>query len=221
MGKQTKNVEDEFYESSTEVDEPSSAANQAAECEQEDITAQENTDSEDERNKDDTLDEPTSKEETNVNASKKTKNGRTAAPQKSSDKPKKPAPKKRKLSEEPTNKENGDQNDHDAEKEPSKKPKGKQNSGTRKKSDDIWTEEQERALTEIVKKHVNNDLTVVVPWKKVYADFKVACPECEQRELIPIKTRWFYRLRDQCVELTDEQASEDMDIDVTNLVLEG
>ncbi|KAF3923355.1 hypothetical protein ABW21_db0204388 [Orbilia brochopaga] len=127
---------------------------------------------------------------------------------KSGDKTKQPASKKRKTShaKDDGNEENENPNEQTKEEpedgEGNAKPRGR----GRAKGDttEAWTDDHDKGLLDILKRHTKNELNSIIPWKNVYADYIAAHPE-PARTLLQVKARWFNVLKHGTIELTDEQ----------------
>lgn len=137
----------------------------------------------------------------------KEKKGKGAGrPKKSSEKSKEPPSKKRKRSEDLGNKEN--QKDSQAKMENGSEDvkHGKGSGSGRKKGDssETWTPEVDKVLVDAIKKHTNNNIEAMVPWKETYKDFKEAFPD-SQRTIKALQMRWCNHLKHGEVDLTEEQ----------------
>ncbi|KAK6520482.1 hypothetical protein TWF506_000735 [Arthrobotrys conoides] len=141
-------------------------------------------------------------------AAKPTEKKGKGRPKKSSEKPKQPPSKKRKRSKDTEGKEN--EGNDDIKKEnglgDGDNKSGKGSGSGRKKGDhtESWTPEVDKVLVDAIKKHTNNNIEAVIPWKETYEDFQVAFPD-SQRSLKALKMRWFQHLKHGEVELTEEQ----------------
>ncbi|KAF3211624.1 hypothetical protein TWF191_010702 [Orbilia oligospora] len=129
-------------------------------------------------------------------------------PKKSAEKAKEPPSKKRKRFKDVKD-EKENQNTNETKKEgilEDGEPKTGKGSGRGRKkgeSAEAWTEDVDKILIDITKKHTGGTAEGI-PWKETLADFQEACPET-QKTLKALQTRWQNHLKPFFVELTEEQ----------------
>ncbi|KAF3285221.1 hypothetical protein TWF970_010299 [Orbilia oligospora] len=131
-------------------------------------------------------------------------------PKNSAGKSKEPPSKKRKRSEDVKN-EKENQSTNEAKKEgilEDGEPKTGKGSGRGRKkgeSAEAWTEDVDKILIDIIKKHTGGTAEGI-PWKETLADFQEACPEI-QKTLKALQMRWQNHLKPFFIELTEEQTN--------------